>query len=89
VHDQFDVSVTGLLTAVQELLPDLKQEQGAVLVANGPIALNGEPFDNAAAEYGSWEWRWPLPPSTSSWACSPPSSHRRASISARSWSTES
>jgi NADP-dependent 3-hydroxy acid dehydrogenase YdfG len=52
VQGQFDVSVTGLLTAVQELLPDLKQEQGAVLVANGPIALNGEPFDSTAAEYG-------------------------------------
>ena len=31
----FDVAITGLLSAVQEALPDLKRSRGAVLVTNG------------------------------------------------------
>jgi len=35
VGDVFDIAVVGLLAAVQEALPDLKNNQGAVLVTNG------------------------------------------------------
>ena len=35
LHRVFDVAVTGLVTAVQALLPDLKKEKGSVLVTNG------------------------------------------------------
>jgi len=44
----FDVAVVGLLAAVQEALPDLKQAQGAVLVTNGAFADNTPETDGYA-----------------------------------------
>jgi len=42
----FDVAVVGLLAAVQEALPDLKQtEEGAVLVTNGAFGENSPQMD--------------------------------------------
>jgi short-subunit dehydrogenase len=35
LHRVFDVAVYGLLAATEEVLPDLKQSRGAILIANG------------------------------------------------------
>jgi len=39
LHRVFDVAITGLVMAIQESLPDLKREKGAVLVTNGGFAF--------------------------------------------------
>jgi NADP-dependent 3-hydroxy acid dehydrogenase YdfG len=51
LHGAFDVAVTGLLTAVQEALPDLKAERGAVLVTNGGLLFNDPKVDEMAAKF--------------------------------------
>lgn len=48
-----DVSVHGLLAAVQEALPDLKAEKGALLVTGGGFALYDPKVDAMAAQWGS------------------------------------
>jgi NADP-dependent 3-hydroxy acid dehydrogenase YdfG len=50
IRGAFDVAVVGLLAAVQEALPDLKQsKEGAVLVTNGAFADNTPQIDELAA----------------------------------------
>jgi NAD(P)-dependent dehydrogenase (short-subunit alcohol dehydrogenase family) len=44
----FDVAVVGLLSAVQEALPDLKNAKGAVLVTNGAFGENSPQADEFA-----------------------------------------
>jgi NADP-dependent 3-hydroxy acid dehydrogenase YdfG len=51
LHSAFDVAISGLLTAVQESLSDLKQEQGAVLVTNGGLLFNDPAVDEMAAKF--------------------------------------
>lgn len=46
----FDVAVTGLVTAVQESLADLKQAKGAVLVTNGGLLFDDAKIDDAASK---------------------------------------
>ena len=53
VHAAFDVAVTGLLTAVQEALPDLKAEKGAVLVTNGGLLVNDPTVDEMAVKWNA------------------------------------
>src|SRR6478609_2674064 len=48
LHGIFDVASVGLLTAIQEALPDLKQQQGAVLVTNGGLLFNDPNVDDMA-----------------------------------------
>ena len=49
VRGVFDVAVVGLLAAVQEALPDLKNaKDGAVLVTNGAFGENSEQMDGYA-----------------------------------------
>lgn len=52
VRSLFDVSVVGLLTAVQALLPDLKGEKGAVLVTNGGAGFVDPDVDAMLTQYG-------------------------------------
>lgn len=47
-----DVSVHGLLAAVQEALPDLAQQKGAVLVTGGGLAFYDPRIDGMAVEWG-------------------------------------
>jgi NADP-dependent 3-hydroxy acid dehydrogenase YdfG len=48
----FDVAVVGLLAAIQEALPDLKEsKEGAVLVTNGAFADNSPQMDELAASF--------------------------------------
>lgn len=49
----FDVGVHGLLTAVQEALPDLKQQRGAVLVTGGGYAFYDAAVDAWAVQGNS------------------------------------
>ena len=48
----FDVAIVGLVTTVQELLPDLKGEGGAVLVTNGGLGLFDDKVDTLGAQFG-------------------------------------
>jgi NAD(P)-dependent dehydrogenase (short-subunit alcohol dehydrogenase family) len=48
----FDVPVVGLITAVQALLPDLKNEKGAVLITNGGAAFATPEMDGMLAQSG-------------------------------------
>ena len=48
----FDVSIVGLLAAVQEALPDLKSEKGAILVTNGGAGFVDPQVDAMCAQYG-------------------------------------
>jgi NAD(P)-dependent dehydrogenase (short-subunit alcohol dehydrogenase family) len=48
LQQAYDVALTGLVIAVQAALPDLKAQQGAVLVTNGGLGAN-EPGANDAA----------------------------------------
>jgi NADP-dependent 3-hydroxy acid dehydrogenase YdfG len=52
VRSLFDVSVVGLLAAVQALLPDLKSEKGAVLVTNGYAGIVDPKVDGMLTQYG-------------------------------------
>jgi len=51
LHSAFDIAVSGLLTAVQESLADLKQAQGAVLVTNGGLLFNEPAVDEMAVKF--------------------------------------
>jgi NAD(P)-dependent dehydrogenase (short-subunit alcohol dehydrogenase family) len=53
LHSAFDVAVSGLLTAVQESLADLKQAQGAVLVTNGGLLFNDPAVDEMAVKFNA------------------------------------
>lgn len=48
-----DVAVHGLIAAVQEALPDLKSEKGAVLVTGGGFALYDPNIDAMATQFGA------------------------------------
>lgn len=52
LHAALDVSVTGLITAVQAALPDLRESKGAVLVTNGGLALTDPKIDARAVTWG-------------------------------------
>jgi NAD(P)-dependent dehydrogenase (short-subunit alcohol dehydrogenase family) len=52
VRSVFDVSIVGLLAAVQALLSDLKSEQGAVLVTNGGAGFVDPDMDALVTQYG-------------------------------------
>lgn len=48
LHAVFDAAVTGLLAAVREALPDLKQAGGALLVTNGGLMIDDPKIDAMA-----------------------------------------
>lgn len=48
-----DVGVHGLLVAVQEALPDLREQKGAVLVTGGGLAFYDARIDAMAVEWGA------------------------------------
>lgn len=48
-----DVGVHGLLAAVQEALPDLRQQKGAVLVTGGGLAFYDPKVDENAVAWGA------------------------------------
>lgn len=48
----FDVSVVGLVAAVQAVLPDLKSEKGAILVTNGGAGFVDPDVDGMLTQYG-------------------------------------
>ena len=48
----FDVAVLGLVTAVQELLPDLRAAKGAVLVTNGGLGFFADAVDDMGVGWG-------------------------------------
>lgn len=52
VRSLFEVSVVGLLAAVQALLPDLKREKGAILVTNGGSGFVDPDMDGLLTQYG-------------------------------------
>jgi len=52
VHSALDVAVTGLLSAVQEALPDLKQAKGAILVTNGGLLFDEPSIHDVSVKYG-------------------------------------
>jgi short-subunit dehydrogenase len=49
----YDVAVTSLVAAVQEALPDVRAERGAVLVTNGGLGLIDPKVDAMAAQWGA------------------------------------
>ena len=55
IHNAFDVAVTGLIAAVQESLPDLKQDtkSAAILVTNGGFALPDPNVDAMVVKYNA------------------------------------
>jgi NAD(P)-dependent dehydrogenase (short-subunit alcohol dehydrogenase family) len=48
----FELTIVGLVTAVQALLPDLKSEKGAVLVTNGGAGFVDPSTDGMLTQYG-------------------------------------
>ena len=52
IKSLFDIAVTGLITAVQTALPDLKSEKGALLVTNGGAGFIDEQMDALCVSYG-------------------------------------
>jgi NAD(P)-dependent dehydrogenase (short-subunit alcohol dehydrogenase family) len=48
----FEVSVVGLLAAVQAALPDLRSEKGALLVTNGGAGFVDPTMDGVLVQYG-------------------------------------
>jgi NAD(P)-dependent dehydrogenase (short-subunit alcohol dehydrogenase family) len=52
IRSLFDVSVVGLLAAVQALLPDLKSEKGAILVTNGGAGFVDPAMDAMLTQWG-------------------------------------
>jgi len=48
----FDISIIGLMAAVQAVLPDLKKEKGALLVTNGGAGYVDPPVDGMLVQYG-------------------------------------
>jgi NADP-dependent 3-hydroxy acid dehydrogenase YdfG len=53
VHGALDVAVTGLLTAIQEALPDLRASKGSVLVTNGGLGYFDPKVDAMAVQWGA------------------------------------
>lgn len=53
LKNTFDVSVTGLVAAVQESLPDLKQQKGAILVTGGGFAFYDPTIDQMIVQFQS------------------------------------
>lgn len=53
LRTSLDVSVHGLLAAVQEALPDLKKDKGAVLVTGGGFAFYDPKIDAAAVQWNA------------------------------------
>lgn len=53
LHAAFDVAITGLLLTVQEVLPELKAQRGAVLVTNGGLAVSDPAVDEAAVKWNA------------------------------------
>ncbi|HEY2748832.1 MAG TPA: SDR family NAD(P)-dependent oxidoreductase [Polyangia bacterium] len=53
VRSLFDAAIAGLLTVVQEALPDLRSEKGAILVTNGGLALIDEKVDAVAVSWNA------------------------------------
>jgi NADP-dependent 3-hydroxy acid dehydrogenase YdfG len=53
LRNVLDVGVHGLLAAVQEALPDLRQQKGSVLVTGGGLAFYDEAVDARAVEWGA------------------------------------
>jgi len=51
VRQPFDTAVTGLVSAVQAALPDLKEQRGAVLVTGGALAFYDAAVDAFAAKW--------------------------------------
>jgi short-subunit dehydrogenase len=51
VRGLFDAAVASLLAVVQEALPDLRRNKGAVLVANGGLAIVDEKVDSVAVTW--------------------------------------
>lgn len=49
----FDVSVTGLVTAVRVALPDLRAQKGAVLVTNGGLGFFDTAVDKVAVQWSA------------------------------------
>jgi NADP-dependent 3-hydroxy acid dehydrogenase YdfG len=52
IRQPFDTAVTGLVSAVQAALPDLKEQHGAVLVTGGALA-----FQDAAVDAFATKWK--------------------------------
>lgn len=52
VRSLFDVSISGLIAAVQAAYPDLKSEKGALLVTNGGAGLVDPAIDKMMVEFG-------------------------------------
>ncbi len=52
IHSALDVAVTGLLSAVQESLADLKQAKGAILVTNGGLLFDDPNINDVSAKRG-------------------------------------
>ncbi len=53
VRNVYDVAVTGLVSAVQEALPDLRANKGAVLITNGGFGLFDSGVDAAAVHWNA------------------------------------
>ncbi|RYZ05274.1 MAG: SDR family NAD(P)-dependent oxidoreductase [Myxococcales bacterium] len=49
----YDIALTGLVIAVQAALPDLKAQQGAVLVTNGGLGANDPAANDAAVGWNA------------------------------------
>jgi NADP-dependent 3-hydroxy acid dehydrogenase YdfG len=52
VRSLFDVSISGLLAAVQAALPDLESQKGAVLVTNGGAGFTDPTMDGICVQWG-------------------------------------
>ena len=52
IRQSLDVGVTGLITAVQAALPDLRQQQGSVLITGGGLAFYDPPVNAMAVQWG-------------------------------------
>jgi NAD(P)-dependent dehydrogenase (short-subunit alcohol dehydrogenase family) len=52
IRSLFDVSISGLVAAVQAALPDLKSEKGALLITNGGAGFIDPAVDKMMVEYG-------------------------------------
>jgi short-subunit dehydrogenase len=53
LHGAFDVSIVGLVAAVQEALPDLAAQKGAVLVTGGGLAFYDPKVDAMAVQWNA------------------------------------
>jgi short-subunit dehydrogenase len=53
LRNVFDISVTGLIAALQEALADLKSQKGSLLVTGGGLAYYDEKVDTMAVDWGA------------------------------------